>query len=279
MGVLQLQVLATDPGSDVIQAVTVNWGDGTTDVFSSPGTYTHQYPVAANGGYQISVSVTDEDCAFPLPGGVFVDPQLDTPEEEVVANLYQDILGRDVDASGLGSFSAQLAAGVPTQQIITALLDSPEYQQKVISDLYLDILGRPVDASGLASNLAIYATGGKDAVLVNLLSSPEFFNNAGGTNEGFMAALYLAVLDRTIDTTGQQNFLDQLAFGVSRAVVIQQLLDSAEGTQLAINEAYEDFLGREGDAGGVQSWIPLYTTDPDAFLVQFLSTPEYTDGV
>ena len=102
-----------DPGADTIQSVTVDWGDGTVQVFpGAPGFLTHVYAIV-DRTYTINVSVTDEEGTFTFPGGVAVDAELPSTVAATVAEVYQDLLGRDVDPSGLASWSAQLAAGVP----------------------------------------------------------------------------------------------------------------------------------------------------------------------
>ena len=53
-----------DPGEDTIvtDGITVNWGDGTIETFSSVGDITHTY--ATTGNFTISVSLEDEDGLF-----------------------------------------------------------------------------------------------------------------------------------------------------------------------------------------------------------------------
>ena len=164
-----------------------------------------------------------------------------------------------------------------TQQVVVNLLASPEYQQKLVNDLYIQYLGRPADPDGLASHVAMLQSSGEQAVIISLLSSDEFYANAGGTNEGFLSALYLALLDRPIDSTGLANYLAELNFGVSRATVVAEILNSAEGLQAQVNQAYQTYLDRTGDPSGLQSWVGVLANTPNLFLVDFLSTPEFSD--
>lgn len=52
----------TDPGADTISQRIVNWGDGNTQTYTSPGDFTHVY--ADNGIYFITVSLVDEDGTY-----------------------------------------------------------------------------------------------------------------------------------------------------------------------------------------------------------------------
>ena len=55
-----------DPGSDVARAYTVNWGDGSSDTYTTVGAQTHTY--ADDGTYPITVDVTNEDGTFSNAG-------------------------------------------------------------------------------------------------------------------------------------------------------------------------------------------------------------------
>src|SRR5262249_5465036 len=100
-GGVSVSVAASDPGNDVIQSVTINWGDGTVQTIAGPPTtYTHQYPILDHA-YTVAISVNEADGTFQVP----VDPQFDAvipdPTSAVVAKLYVDVLGRTADVGGL----------------------------------------------------------------------------------------------------------------------------------------------------------------------------------
>src|SRR4030095_13333933 len=53
----------TDPGQDTVTSYTVNWGDGSSDSYSTAGDKTHVYADGPNS-YTITVDLTDEDGTF-----------------------------------------------------------------------------------------------------------------------------------------------------------------------------------------------------------------------
>lgn len=277
-GAVSIGVSTGDVGTDAVQFITVNWGDGTVEQFAAArGTFAHQYAVA-DRTYQITVTATDEDGDFVLPGGVQLDAELPTQQQSVVAELYLDLLGRSADAGGLTEFSGALAAGVPISVVVNAMVNSNEYRAKVVNDLYRKYLGRDADAGGLAGYVQFLAAGGTvNQIAASILGSAEFFDKAGGTNEGFVNALYLAVLGRPVDTAGAAN-LGPLSFGVTREQIAFNILSSTEAAQEAVEDAYELYLGRPADAGA-PGWVALYQSDPAAFLVSFLSTPEFSNNL
>ena len=84
------------------------------------------------------------------------------------------------------------------------------------------------------------------------MGSDEFFNNqGGGTNTGFLAALYQDLLGRSVDAAGSLFFGTALANGTPRTQVIQLILQSQEFDQVLVKGFYSRFLQRPGDMGGV----------------------------
>jgi hypothetical protein len=276
-GAITIGVTTGDPGDDAIQFLTINWGDGTVERFNvATGEFTHRYPLA-DRTYDIQVSATDEDGTFALPGGVEVDAEL-PPTQAVVAELYLDLLGRDADPTGLAGFSGALDAGLPMQQLVAAFVNSVEYKAKVVNDLYLKYLGRAADPTGLAIFVGVLNAGGSaNTVAAALLSSEEFFANSGGTTAGFVTALYLAVLERPISPAELAANVPVADF-IGREAYALAVLTSTEAATRAVEDAYDTYLGREADPGAL-GWVALYQSDPAAFLVTFLATPEYTSNL
>src|SRR5207253_6456122 len=95
-----------------------------------------------------------------------------------------------------------------------------EYRSHLIDGLYQKILQRPSDSAG-KTWFDQYLAGGSrvDAARAIMLGSPEYFNLHGGTNDGFVNALYQDVLGRAPEPNGQAYWLQQLASGKSRTDV------------------------------------------------------------
>lgn len=82
---------------------------------------------------------------------------LNQPEwyRSVVAYLYDSILYRDPDPSGLTYWSGRLARGLPTASLAAALFGSNEYYdgaggtpERYVTVVYVAVLGRQPDAAG-----------------------------------------------------------------------------------------------------------------------------------
>ena len=83
-----------------------------------------------------------------------------------------------------------------------------------------------------------------------IAGSPEFFQNAGGTNQGFVNALYSDLLHRAPDPGGQAMTLAALNGGISRQAVAGAVLSSPEFYADLVASLYSQFLQRSPDPFG-----------------------------
>jgi hypothetical protein len=200
-----------------------------------PGNYalTANYP--GDGNYQSSVSsalaLTVTNTFLPTAG----DPQPDVTcgdgvgDVAFICALYQDVLGRTADASGLSTFGAQLSTGTSRSTVAEELLTSTESRQDLIASYYQQYLGRPADAGGITTFLTLFSQGARaENVQAAIIGSAEFANRSGGSDVGFVAALYQDLLNRPVDPTGLATFTGQLATGTTRSAVAEELLTSTE---------------------------------------------------
>jgi uncharacterized delta-60 repeat protein len=109
--------------------------------------------------------------------------------------LYQDVLNRPIDASGLATFGQFLASGGTRTQVAAILLSSTEYLTGVVQGFYQRFLRRPADPTGLNAfvtelqsvPVAVQPLIGSDSsttgqlvrdetVIAALVGSQEYFN-------------------------------------------------------------------------------------------------------
>jgi hypothetical protein len=92
--------------------------------------------------------------------------------------LFNDALGRGVDPLALQGFGQALNNGASTQQVATAILTSPEYEQDVVTNYYNKFLHRGPDGFGLTSWANALAHGLTDeALIAQLIGSDEYYKN------------------------------------------------------------------------------------------------------
>ncbi len=270
---------------------TANAATGTCPPLSAsqlpPGTYalTADYP--GDGNYQSSVS-SDQSLTLSstlLPAGDVPQPGVtcgDTlGDAAFICALYQDVLGRTADPTGLSTYETQLSTGTSRFAVAAELLTSTEHRRDLIASYYEQYLGRAADEGGFTTFLTLFGQGGSDeTVQAAILGSTEFANRTGGSDSGFVSALYQDLLNRTVDAAGLATFSGQLATGMSRSAVAGELLTSTEYRRDLINAYYEAYLGRPADSSGIATFVGQFAqgASNDAVQADLLSSEEFYAG-
>jgi hypothetical protein len=272
-------------GTSVLPVPLTNGQATFTTATLSPGT--HTIMAAYNG-----------DPSFSASTGTLtqtVNPGRDLGINQLfVAQVYRDLLGREVDAGGLTFWSGNLDQSTRTRaQVVQGIENSQEYHQLTVTRLFNQLLHRapdPVGLQGLTNFLA--QSGHTTAQLEDLiLGSPEYYMRfGGGTRLGFLQAVYQDVLGRPIDPAGQAFWLDQLArrglssdevgdseAGDARTAIAARIFDSSESVTRQIQALYNRFLGRAADPGGLNAFsnAALAGVPTDTLIAIMLGSPEY----
>src|SRR5439155_13869418 len=124
------------------------------------------------------------------------------------------------------------------------------------TDLYAAFLRRTPDQAGLTTFVTALERGtALEEVAAAILSSEEYLTKqCVASTAGFVAALYRDVLGRAFDQQGGDHFLHALNEGAAPADVARVVLESEEARHLLVGGLYQQLLGREGEAGGLQRW-------------------------
>src|SRR5262249_43382580 len=128
-----------------------------------------------------------------------------TTSQKFVFALYQQLLLRPPDGTMMNDLGNLLDSGQVTQhQVTMGILNSPEYLTNLTNKLYHQFLGRDGDPGSLQNVLAYLQNGGSiDIIRSIIVGSQEYFQNHGGTNDGFITGVYQDVLGRAVDPVGQ----------------------------------------------------------------------------
>ena len=180
-----------------------------------------------------------------------------TPSEaqSVVRALYQDLLGRPVDSSGLATWTALLGRGVGQPALVASLTRSGEYVQRRVRQAYTDVLGRAADAGGLATWTREIVAGRipVDDVQRRFYASGEVWNLSGRTNRGYAARLYTSILGRPA-SAAELTLAGQNIVRIGRSKVVDGMWFSMEAARYRAGRYYVQFLQRAADAGGRATW-------------------------
>lgn len=213
-------------------------------------------------------------------GGGTPTPVVLTVSQRFVQNAYQDILGRDAEAGALQTFSTMIDQGRLThQQLLLGLQLSPEGRFLAVHRIYQQLLGRLADPSGLQASLSFLGHGGTVEQLRSIItaSSEYFQSRAGGTNAGFISAMYQDALGRAPDSVGNANISAALTNGADRLTIARDMYLSAEFKEANVKNAFQQLFKRAPNSNELTAFRQYYhTTHSNELLLATLAgTAEY----
>jgi hypothetical protein len=212
-----------------------------------------------------------------------VEVTVGTLNERFVGQLYLDLLKRPVDAGGLATWTALLHQGVSRADVAGAIEQSQEWLADQVQALYHDFLHRDADPTGLNTFVTFLSTGGTLQQVKTLLTgSVEYLQvRGGGTNQGFLTALYQDALNRSPDAGGLAAFTQALNQGASREQVAATIFGSVEYFQDLVANFYQLYLHRAADQGGLNTFVStLAAGAPDQTVIAaLLGSDEYFSHV
>jgi len=147
-----------------------------------------------------------------------------------VESIYQDVLGRGADPSGMGFYSGFLQRGMPADQVREMIMRSPEAQAR-------------------STQLAQQQQAEQEA---QVQRSDQIGQN--------IQSAYQDILGRTPDQEGLDYWAQQKQTGMSPEDFRTSILQSPEAAQRFerdIRDAYTSRLGREADPEGLEGWMRM----------------------
>ncbi|WNB86757.1 DUF4214 domain-containing protein [Cellulomonas sp. ATA003] len=173
-----------------------------------------------------------------------------------VALVYGHLFNRQVDPSGLTTWTTALTSGVPRTAVADSITSSTEYRSGLINGAYREFLGRSAEPAGLAGWLQHMVRGSTIQTMESgFLASPEYYGKAGSTDAGWVQMLYRHVLSREAAPAEIQGWVDRLSQGTSRQAVAMGFLISTERLTTVVDGYYQHLLGRGIDPAGQRTWV------------------------
>lgn len=261
----------TDPGGQEPAgnySAAIAWGDGATSsgtITLSGSTYTvsgsHAY--ADEGHFHTAVTVNEvgggsgtAQATATILEEILSTGGRGTPQERWVNEVFHDLLGRQAEPGALTFWGGAAAAGANRQQIIAQIQNSNEYRLDQTQALYEHYLHRPADPGAQSFGVDFLQSGQTvEQLAAVLIGSPEYFQaRGGGTNDGFLDAMFLDALGRPIDPGARQFFGAALAGGATTGQVALTILGSSEYFDAVVEDVYLRLVERAADSGGLSFW-------------------------
>lgn len=196
-----------------------------------------------------------------------------------IDKAYQDLLQRSPSTSEVAIGLAAL--GSETREQFALTLDtSTEYYQLLVNSYFQALLSRspsPTDLSFFTGLLLSSST--DESVQALLACAPEFFSDNGGTNAGFVAALFNDFLKRSPSAAEVLFWELQLnALTLSRDQVAAMILGSSEYDTDLVQSYYLQFLQRSADPTGLaffETALHGGTLTDEQVIAALIGTDEY----
>ena len=266
-----------------------------TSPYSLAGDSCSGQSVAALSSYTITVAN-----AVAMPSGVHagtltISPSASgqitvgltlTASYQMIPALYSDLLHRAPDGAGLVGWTTYLDGGATYLAMATNFTSSAEYRSDLANALYgggppspyPDLLQRAPDAgsAGWASLLGSGAT--YQMVAAGIASSGEYYSRrGGGSDDGYVTALYSDFLHRAPEQAGLSGWKHALASGLSRYAAALAIVSGPEADQNLVASLYTLYLHRSGGASDIQGWANAMSRGMriEQVIDLFVSGPEY----
>lgn len=213
--------------------------------------------------------------------GRYVPSTAATPNAAYVDQLFDDLLYRDAHPAEVAFWAGLLDRGVSRTDAARLLQHGPEYRALVSDSLVRSLLGRGPLPGEVAQHVQFLSSGGTSEQLeAALLGSDEYFlTQGGGTQTGFLAALFEDTLGAAPEGPMAFPYALRLFRGASRQAVAAAVLDNPAADARDVALAYERFLQRPADAASVGHFTTLLQSNqarPEDVHAALVATPEYT---
>jgi uncharacterized protein (TIGR03118 family) len=177
--------------------------------------------------------------------------------DRFVDQVYQDLLNRQADAAGLAFWTGALDQGATRSQVVAGIESSTEYETDQVQNAYQQFLHRAADPAGVTFWVNFLQQGNTvEQMDAGIVSSQEYVQNrGGGTNTGFLTALFQDALGRSLDSNAQTVFTQQFAAGATFNEVATEVFSSTEFQQDLVKSDYQQLLNRAADTTGLNFYV------------------------
>lgn len=227
--------------------------------------------LGAEGGRVTSVAVTSSNGASKTVSGATMRSALGLRSDwftvsgitsgeatAVVTALYNDMLGRAPDPTGLNTWTNEIARTGNASSTAAALVGSTERLETIVAQQYQAALSRGPEPAGTAFWVGLFQAGWNVPDLqAGIYGSDEAVLNLGGGDElRWVAAMYQAILGRGASPAECQWWLDYARVH-GRQAAVRGITRSEEAALVRLNGYYQQMLGRGPDPSGIGTFVPV----------------------
>jgi subtilisin family serine protease len=166
-----------------------------------------------------------------------------------VTGLFHTLAVRTPDLTALQAWTGLLQQGWTRFQVAEAFERTPGALLTKVARWFQEVVGtsEPLglleQEPGVIALSNLLSAGQSDnAVLATLLAGDGYWALHGGTNAGFVSALFTSLLGRPVDPPSLSYYVGLLQGGVPRLNIVQMLQTTPEAKQLTVARWYQDNL-------------------------------------
>ncbi len=207
---------------------------------------------------------------------------------DLVTALFNDILSRAPNQSGLDSFNNLLHHGTSPAAVAASIWDSPEHRGIQVDNFYQTFLHRAGDPDGRQAWIDSMVAGlTEEAVILDFVTSDEYIQR-NSLGQPYVDALYHDILGRDSDINGLISWTNQLAIpplidplgghNLSDTAVAAAFINSHEHHLQLVDSYYANFLQRPADSAGEADFVQALDqgqANDESVAIAFLSSGEY----
>lgn len=191
--------------------------------------------------------------------------------EQFVKAVYNDLLGRAPESrEAINYYSAALVSGVSRQSVALGFQNSSEFLSIKIREAYQRAFLREPEQGATEYWISEIRRGRLvvDELFPLFLATNEmYFSRGGGTEEGYITALYQIVLNRTPRADEIAYYVADRRKNATLSAVASCFTNSPENYANYVKEAYWRYLGRQPEnQNAIDYWSNLARRDGVAVM-------------
>jgi hypothetical protein len=200
-----------------------------------------------------------------------------------ITGIYNDLLGRTPAPSEVAGWVAQLTPGVAPVTIAFRFAHSGERAATRVRDNYQNYLGRspaPAEVNAWVDQFMNYGMT-TEVMAARFVGSAEFFNNSAkgaSVSSVWIVAAHRAILGRAPTLTESTSIAAALLPPANLTAIASQLTHADESYKNFIVQAYNTYLNRSPDVGGLNYWLGLMRSgqvSDEKLEASFVGSSEY----
>lgn len=172
-----------------------------------------------------------------------------------VGQVYIDVLGREADPGGLAGWVDAIQRGMSRSMVASGFVGSREYRLLKIDEAFRGVLDRePTPAERDSWLRTTYlAPLSPDSLFQRFLWTQEFYDNSGGTDEGWANGLYELVIGRSASPT-EQAYWARMTAELGRATVANLVYNAWETRRERVDLTVQTYLRRPATETEKSDW-------------------------